>query len=90
MIGNAAAFFLAEHAAFLLDAGDDPFDRDREVVQGYRNGVAAGCRNCGFVDKIGEVGTGEARREPGHLGEINCRVELDLAHMHLEDRQAAV
>ena len=33
VIGDPSALFLAEHPALLFDPGDDPLDRDREIIE---------------------------------------------------------
>ena len=43
-----------------------------------------------LVDQVGQVGAAEARGQRGHLVERDGRIELDLAHVHLQDVDAAL
>jgi hypothetical protein len=78
VIGDAASFLRAEFAASFLQTGDKTFDCYGEVVE--RHGLAiAPCRHDrGLIDKVGEIGTGEARRQPSDLVEIDVCGKLHL------------
>src|SRR3984957_12456794 len=85
VIGDAASFLGAEYAAPFLKTGDDAFDRHGEVVERDRVTVASRRHDRGLVDQVGEVGSGEARRQPGDLVEINICGKLYLGDVHLQD-----
>jgi hypothetical protein len=59
VVGDAASFLGAQHAALLLEAGNDAFDRDGEVVKRDRVAIAPCRYDSGFVYQVGEVGAGE-------------------------------
>ena len=50
MIGDAASFLGAQNAAFLLQAGDNAFDRYGEVIERYRLAIAPRRNDSRFVD----------------------------------------
>ena len=52
-------------------------------------GVAPGRGDGGLVDQIGDIGTGKPGGERGDLVQIDIVADLDLADVHLEDRDAA-
>src|SRR5262249_6020645 len=85
MIGDAASLLRAKHAALLLNAGDDAFDRHSEVVE--RDGVAfAPRRHDGrLIDQVREIGASEAWRKSSDLVKIDVRGKLHLGSMHLQD-----
>src|SRR5262249_36962220 len=87
MIGDAAALLRAEYAALLLEAGNDAFDCDREVIERHRVAVASRRHDGGLVDQVGQVSAGEAGRQPGDLVEIDVRGKLNFGDMHLQDFQ---
>src|SRR5260370_33069327 len=84
-MGDAASFLWTEYTAPFLKTGDDAFDRHGEVVERDRVTVASRRHDRGLVDQVGEVGSGEARRQPGDLVEINICGKLYLGDVHLQD-----
>ena len=89
VISDPPPLFLAEHPALLLDAGHDPLDRDREIVERHLVGLAPGRGDRGLVDQIGDIGAGEAGGEARDLVEIDIAADPDLADVHLEDGDTA-
>src|SRR5271168_2659260 len=85
VIGDAASFLRAEHAALLLQSGDDAFDRHSEVVERDRVAVAPRRYDSGFIDQVGEVGASEARSEPCDLIEIDVCGKPYLGGMYLQN-----
>ncbi len=51
--------------------------------------VAAGGEQRRFVDQVGQVGTGEARRAAREDGGVDVGRQRHLAHVHLQDLLAA-
>src|SRR5262244_1022392 len=85
VIGDATPLLWAEHAAPLLEAGDDTFDCKREIIERHRVAVAPSRYDCGLINKVGKVGAGEAGCQPSDLVEIDVRGYLHLGDVHLED-----
>ena len=90
VVRDAAPFFGIEHAAFLLQPGDDALDRLGEIVEIDRRRVAPRRHDGRLIDQIGDVGAGEAGGHAGDDVEIDIRRELHLAHVDLEDLQPAL
>ncbi len=87
VMGDAAAFLRAEHAALLFKPRDDAFDRGGEIIERHRVGLAPRRHDGGLVDQVGEIGAGEAGRQRGDLVEIDAVREADLGDVDLEDLQ---
>ena len=85
VIGDAAALRRRQNPALLFEPGDDAFDRRRHILESYLRAVAAGRDDRRLVDKIGEIGTGEARRHGGNAIEIDFGIGDDVMHMHLQN-----
>ena len=56
-----------QHAIALLQPGDQPLDRLREVIERHRIGAAARGEQCRLVHQVGEIGAREARRQRRNL-----------------------
>src|SRR5262245_32142145 len=89
VIGDAKPLLWAEHAAPLLEAGDDTFDCKREIIERHRVAVAPSRYDGGLINKVGKVGASKAGRQPSDLVEINVRGKLHLGDVHLEDFQSS-
>ena len=90
VIGDDLALLWIEKPVSPLLPGDHALDGIIEV--GHRDcASAATCREqCGFIDQVGEVGSGEARRERRNRLDIDAWIELHFFHMHLENFNAAL
>jgi hypothetical protein len=73
------------HHALLLEAGDQPIDRLVEVLHHHRLTVAPRREQRRFVDEIGEIGAGKARGSGRDLAQFHGGVQLDVAHVNLQD-----
>jgi hypothetical protein len=55
------------------------------VVKRYRLAMAPGRHDRRLIDKVGEVGASEARRQPSNLVEIDVCGALHLSNVHFQD-----
>ncbi len=82
--GHGAPLLVAEHALVALQAGDDALHGGGEV--GHRHGVGAAPRGQQgrFVDQVGQVGAGKARRQRGHRVGVDIAAEVHFLEVHAQ------
>src|SRR6185437_11939373 len=89
MVGNNLTFVGIEQAVLLLQAGDDPLDRIREIFERYRFSAAPRREQRRFVDQIGEISPSEARGERRYRLGIDVGSQTRLAQVDIENVDAA-
>ena len=87
--GDAAFFFAAEDALFLLGSSDQAFDALLELGQADVGLAAAGREQGCLVDEVGQISAHEAGSHGGDLLQVDRLVERDGSGMDLEDLLAA-
>ena len=75
MMGHRQPLLGVEHAVALFQARHDALDRCGEVGQRHTVGLAARGHNGRFIHQIGQVGSGEARGDGGHIGQRQLWVQ---------------
>ena len=85
VICDPSAFFLAEHPALLFNSGNDPLNRDREIVKGNVTGIAPRRGDSRLIDQIGKIGAGKASGEACDFVQIDILADTDFADMHFKD-----
>jgi hypothetical protein len=85
VIGNAAALIRAEHAAPLLERGNNAFDCRCEIFERHRVALAPRCHDRRLVHEVRQVRAGETGRQRGNSVEIDIGAEPYLGDMDLQD-----
>ena len=71
VIGHQASAALAHHTVLLLRARHHPFNGIADLVVAHFGELATGRKDGGFVEKVGEIGTGVTRCPACNLVEID-------------------
>ena len=89
VVGDQAAFLLVHDAALPLGPRHDPVDGFLDLLHGDRLLVPTRGEQRSLVDRVREVGAGEAGRAPGQHREVDRLVEGLAPGMHAKDRLPA-
>jgi hypothetical protein len=73
VVGGDLLLVLVHQARALLRTRDHAVDRLVDGLRGDQRLVAAGGEQRGLVEHVGQVGTGEARRTPGDVQQVDAR-----------------
>src|SRR4051812_617808 len=89
MKGDDLALLGVEHPVALFESRNHALHRMAEIGHRYRVRASARRKQSGFIDEVGQVSSGEARREGGDGFRIEARGKLHLPYMHLQDIDAS-
>ena len=90
VVGHALLLIFVNHALFLFQSRRHSLHTLVELLHAHGRLVFPGRQQGRFVDEVGEVGSGEARRLPGESLEIDTLIERLAFGVDLEDRFPAL
>ena len=88
VVGNDPALIEAEQPVLLLEPGDNALDRRRKIGGNDGLGIAASCKQRGFVDQCVEIRTGKAGGHCRHLFRRDIGAGPDFLEIDVEDLNA--
>ena len=88
--GGQALILLGDDVALLLHAHDHLEQGFLDLLLRDQLLVAARCQQRGLIEQVLKVCAGEAGGRLGDIRELDVRIKLLVARMHLEDRLAAL
>ena len=89
VVGHDALFFVAQDLILFLGTGQDGIHGFLQVVLGNGHAVVAHSAQGGFVDDIGQLGTGSTGSHAGNHGKVTVGADFDLLSVQAQDAFAA-
>ena len=85
VIGDALLFVTVHDALLFLQTCSHTFDAFVEVLHLNGGAPAAGGKQSGFVDQIGQFGSRKTGADRSDLVQFHIGIEFHVLDMHLED-----
>ena len=85
MVSDSLFFIVVHHATFLFQTSRDSFNTIIELVHANRRLTATSCQQSGFVNQVGQISTGETRRNRGDAMQVDAFGQLDVLNVDFQD-----